>query len=144
MPRLLPALLLLLTACAPTVPGSTRTEFPIQTQATPWSTATPYHAPVVTASPDPVPTFSPGPLLIPPVLLPTPTAEPPLQEFTPLPLPTLTAQPLPDCDPSYPDFCIPPPPPDLDCRDIPQKNFTVLPPDPHRFDGDGDGIGCEG
>ncbi len=23
------------------------------------------------------------------------------------------------CDPSYPDVCIPPPPPDLDCRDIP-------------------------
>jgi micrococcal nuclease len=48
------------------------------------------------------------------------------------------------CDPAYPDFCIPPPPPDLDCKDIPHKNFTVLPPDPHRFDGDHDGIGCEG
>ena len=47
------------------------------------------------------------------------------------------------CDPSYPDFCIPPSPPDLDCKDIPQKRFTVLPPDPHRFDGDEDGIGCE-
>jgi micrococcal nuclease len=49
----------------------------------------------------------------------------------------------PSCDPSYPDFCIPPPPPDLDCKDIPQKRFTVLSPDPHRFDGDKDGIGCE-
>ena len=49
----------------------------------------------------------------------------------------------PQCDPSYPDFCIPPPPPDLDCGDISQKNFTVLQPDPHRFDGDKDGIGCE-
>lgn len=48
-----------------------------------------------------------------------------------------------DCDPSYPDFCIPRSPPDLDCKDIPQKRFTVLPPDPHRFDGDKDGIGCE-
>ena len=48
-----------------------------------------------------------------------------------------------DCNPSYPDFCIPPPPPDLDCKDIPQKRFTVLQPDPHRFDGDKDGIGCE-
>ena len=47
------------------------------------------------------------------------------------------------CDPSYPDFCIPPPPPDLDCGDISQKRFTVLQPDPHRFDGDKDGIGCE-
>ncbi|MDH3311971.1 MAG: thermonuclease family protein [Nitrosopumilus sp.] len=47
------------------------------------------------------------------------------------------------CDPSYPDFCIPSGPPDLDCKDIPQKRFTVLPSDPHRFDGDKDGIGCE-
>lgn len=47
------------------------------------------------------------------------------------------------CDPSYPDVCIPPPPPDLDCRDIPYRRFRVLPPDPHRLDGDGDGIGCE-
>ena len=47
------------------------------------------------------------------------------------------------CDPSYPDVCIPPPPPDLDCRDIPYRRFRVLPPDPHRFDRDRDGIGCE-
>ena len=48
-----------------------------------------------------------------------------------------------NCDPSYPDFCIPSPPPDLDCGDITHKNFEVLQPDPHRFDGDYDGIGCE-
>ncbi len=48
-----------------------------------------------------------------------------------------------NCDPAYPDVCIPPPPPDLDCADIPYRNFRVLPPDPHRFDGDHDGIGCE-
>jgi hypothetical protein len=48
-----------------------------------------------------------------------------------------------DCDPAYPGVCIPPPPPDLDCRDIEYRNFTVLDPDPHNFDGDGDGIGCE-
>ena len=47
------------------------------------------------------------------------------------------------CDPSYPDFCIVPPPPDLDCDDISEKKFTVLQPDPHRFDGDKDGLGCE-
>jgi len=47
------------------------------------------------------------------------------------------------CDPSYPDVCIPPSPPDLDCGEIPYRNFKVLPPDPHRFDGDKDGIGCE-
>jgi len=54
-----------------------------------------------------------------------------------------SSEPTPSCDPSYPDFCIPPSPPDLDCADIPTKNFTVLYPDPHNFDGDGDGIGCE-
>ena len=48
-----------------------------------------------------------------------------------------------NCDPSYPDVCIPPSPPDLDCGDIPYRRFTVLPPDPHRFDGDNDGVGCE-
>lgn len=46
------------------------------------------------------------------------------------------------CDPSYPDFCIPPPPPPLNCEQ--QRNdFTVLPPDPHGFDRDKDGVGCE-
>ncbi len=48
-----------------------------------------------------------------------------------------------NCDPSYPDVCIPPWPPDLDCGEIQYRNFKVLPPDPHRFDGDKDGIGCE-
>ncbi len=47
------------------------------------------------------------------------------------------------CSPSYPDVCIPPAPPDLNCGDIPYRNFRVLPPDPHRFDGDRDGWGCE-
>ena len=37
----------------------------------------------------------------------------------------------------------PPPPPDLDCGDIPYRNFRVSPPDPHGFDTDHDGIGCE-
>ena len=49
-----------------------------------------------------------------------------------------------DCDAAYPDVCIPPPPPDLDCIDVPHRNFRVLPPDPHRFDSDRDGVGCEG
>lgn len=48
-----------------------------------------------------------------------------------------------NCSPAYPTVCIPPPPPDLDCKDIPHKNFKVKAPDPHRFDGDKDGIGCE-
>jgi hypothetical protein len=48
-----------------------------------------------------------------------------------------------DCDPSYPDFCIPSPPPDLNCPDISQKRFTVTGSDPHGFDRNNDGIGCE-
>jgi len=51
--------------------------------------------------------------------------------------------PSPGCDPSYPTVCIQPPPPDLDCGEIPHRNFTVIGADPHRFDGDDDGIGCE-
>ena len=53
------------------------------------------------------------------------------------------AQGVNNCDPSYPDVCISPPPPDLDCSDIPDKDFTVLAPDPHGLDREGDGIGCE-
>jgi hypothetical protein len=52
------------------------------------------------------------------------------------------------CHPSYPDFCIPPPPPDLDCPDIKgRKPFRVRHdvrnPDPHGFDRDRDGRACE-
>lgn len=63
----------------------------------------------------------------------------PTSTQTSTPTPTIHAS----CDPSYPDFCIPPPPPDLNCDDIPQKNFKVLQPDPHKLDRDKDGIGCE-
>lgn len=47
------------------------------------------------------------------------------------------------CDPAYPTVCIPPPPPNLDCADIPFRKFVVKPPDPHHFDSDGNGYGCE-
>ena len=56
------------------------------------------------------------------------------------------------CDPSYPDFCIEPNQSDLNCQDddgilesneIPHKNFKVGSDDPHGFDKDKDGIGCE-
>ena len=47
------------------------------------------------------------------------------------------------CHPSYPTVCIPPPPPDLDCGQIRHRNFVVRPPDPHGFDGNQDGVGCE-
>jgi micrococcal nuclease len=63
--------------------------------------------------------------------------------WLPLPTQVKSAVNLRNCDPSYPGVCIPPPPPDLDCKDISYRRFQVLPPDPHHFDGDGDGIGCE-
>ena len=50
----------------------------------------------------------------------------------------------PGCDPSYVGACIPPPPPDLDCADVPYQRFAVVGADPHRFDGNHDGVGCEG
>ncbi|NJP08062.1 MAG: hypothetical protein HC866_00120 [Leptolyngbyaceae cyanobacterium RU_5_1] len=53
------------------------------------------------------------------------------------------AQSAAECDKAYPDVCIAPPPPNLDCKDIPYRNFKVLSPDPHDFDIDQDGIGCE-
>jgi len=52
-------------------------------------------------------------------LLPEPSPKPP--SFPPKPKPS----PKEKCHPSYPDFCIPPPPPDLDCKDIPYRNFRV-------------------
>lgn len=50
-----------------------------------------------------------------------------------------------NCDAAYPDFCIPPVwmYGDLDCVDIEGSYFTVYDPDPHWFDDDFDGIGCE-
>jgi hypothetical protein len=49
-----------------------------------------------------------------------------------------------DCDPSYPDDCIPSSPPDLDCGDNGVPNdFKVTGSDPHGFDRDSNGIGCE-
>jgi Staphylococcal nuclease homologue len=61
-------------------------------------------------------------------------------------LPLSLTPPPKDCNPSYPDpnTCIKSPPPYLNCKDIPFRNFKVVGSDPHMFDGDNDGIGCEG
>jgi micrococcal nuclease len=51
-----------------------------------------------------------------------------------------------NCDPSYPDVCIPPYDQvgDLDCADVPYTNIRVVGSDPHGLDGrDNDGVGCE-
>jgi micrococcal nuclease len=50
------------------------------------------------------------------------------------------------CDPNYAGGCVPPYPPDLDCADIRALGIApvrVIGSDPHRLDGDGDGLGCE-
>lgn len=71
-------------------------------------------------------------------------AQPAATTQKPAPAPQRPASsPRNNCDPSYPDVCIPPAPPDLNCGDISQKRFRVLQPDPHGFDRDKDGIGCE-
>lgn len=75
-----------------------------------------------------------------------PTAKPVQVQPTAKPIPTAAPAPTKaagNCSPAYPGVCIPPPPPDLDCKDVPFRRFKVLAPDPHRFDSDKDGIGCE-
>jgi micrococcal nuclease len=50
------------------------------------------------------------------------------------------------CNPAYPTVCIPSVDDaggGLGCRDIPNRRCVELPPDPHNFDGDGNGIGYE-
>jgi len=88
-----------------------------------------------TATPIPSPTDLPTNTVIPDT--PTPTPSP-----TDTATATATVNPA-VCDPAYPTVCIAPPPPDLDCGDIPYRRFAVLSPDPHNFDADHDGIGCE-
>lgn len=72
---------------------------------------------------------------------------------TPVPTPVPTAAPIlpiaapSNCEPSYPGICIPTGSADLDCGEVQWRRFEVrwdvANPDPHGFDGDGDGIGCE-
>ncbi len=71
----------------------------------------------------------------------------PVQQQVPAPgfedVPEMIVESENNCDPSYPTVCIPPYPPDLDCGEIRYVHFRVIQPDPHGFDGDKDGIGCE-
>lgn len=113
--------------------------------AVPTAPPTPIVPPTATAPPTVTHTLSTLPLgtaSATPSRTPTSTRSP-----TPTRTPTASFTPRPACDPSYSDFCIPPPPPDLSCASpgvAPHKNFRVLPPDPHHFDGNNNGIGCEG
>jgi hypothetical protein len=97
----------------------------------------------------PFPGPQPGqPQVTPPLAVPAET--PATAPETEVPwVPTETEVPAPPpgggCDPSYPSVCIPPVSVsgDLDCGDVPYTWFTVVSPDPHNFDGDFDGYGCE-
>src|SRR5262249_7627027 len=99
----------------------------------------------VPASGSPSTTTDPG---LPGAPTPTKPSTPPTAPITTSTTAAATTTTPSGCAPSYPDFCIPPPPPDLDCKDVaPHTNFRVLwnvpDPDPHHFDSDHDGIGCE-
>lgn len=104
------------------------------TATTPAATATTPPATATSTSPAPTATSTPT---VPPTATPTATT----------PAPTATSPPQ-NCHPSYPDHCIAPPPPDLNCADLPSswKPIRVLHnvpnPDPHDFDRDSDGWGC--
>ncbi len=74
---------------------------------------------------------------------PSATVAPPMPTEPVAPTAPVMPTSSPGCAPEYPTVCIPPPPPDLDCSDIPYRRFPVLPPDRHRFDTDNDGVGCE-
>ena len=50
------------------------------------------------------------------------------------------------CDPNYAGACVPPYAPDIDCEYLRDRGLApvrVVGSDPHRLDGDGDGLGCE-
>lgn len=145
----------------------TPTRQPLSTAAPDTATKAAPNTATSTASNTPAPTKTVAPNRTPTAIAtkpkPTNTSQPPTATKAPVatntraPLPTQpaptqapestqapTIAPVANCDPSYPDVCIPPPPPDLNCNDVPYKNFRVLPPDPHKFDKNKDGIGCEG
>ena len=48
-----------------------------------------------------------------------------------------------NCEKGYPDVCVPKFPPDLDCDEVQYQRFRVTGSDPHGFDRDRDGLGCE-
>ncbi len=62
---------------------------------------------------------------------------------TPSPPAPAPASPRKGCDPNYAGACIPPYPPDLNCNEIPYRNFRIVGEDVDHFDVDHDGIACE-
>lgn len=149
-PANIPAVTRTPTRAATRTPRPSSTPRPTATEEPPTLTAAPPTATRIPASATPIPplpTATETPVRVATIALPTATPLPPPPQptatFAPPPTAAPTSPPAANCDPSYPTVCIPPPPPDLDCGDIPFRRFQVLPPDPHRFDGDNNGIGCE-
>jgi len=109
------------------------------------SQATKIVAPAASKSTEPAEKVHVSPVA--PVAVPQPT--PPIAPVKPTPAPVATPMPPPiappasaSCDPNYIGGCVPNVPYDLDCKDI-GFSVTVVGTDRHRFDGDGDGAGCE-
>lgn len=139
-----------LASFLPLLIGEQRGHIPTATQASPTGTTRPTVAPPTVPSKTPTQTSTVIGTLRPtdtPTVTFTPTSstdrptQTPTPTKTPTPISTPTRQN--NCDPAYPTICVPSPPPDLDFPDIEHRNFTVLPPDPHGFDGNENGIGCE-
>jgi hypothetical protein len=132
------------SAILASIPTSTQTSTPT---STPTNTFTPTLTFTSTSTSTSTITFTSTVTFTPTITF-TPTrTRTPIPTRTNTRLPTWTPAPgggnNANCHPSYPTVCILPRPPDLDCDDIQYTNFRVLPPDPHNFDDDEDGIGCE-
>jgi hypothetical protein len=112
---------------------TTTTEAPTTTTTTAAPTTT-TAAPTTTTTRAPTTTVAPTTTTRAPTTTTTTTTRAPT---------TTTTESRAGCHSSYPTVCIPPPPPDLDCGEISFRRFKVVGSDPHGFDGDGDGIGCE-
>jgi micrococcal nuclease len=74
---------------------------------------------------------------------PSPPAPPPPAPAPAAPAAPGPAEPRAGCDRRYGGACVPVHPPDVNCNELPDRNFRVLGDDVHRLDVDGDGIACE-
>jgi micrococcal nuclease len=93
-----------------------------------------FERPVLTAVPAPPTPAMPTP--------PLPAVEAPTRTQPETSSNEIPQTPAGNCDPNYGGDCVPPVDDDLDCADIAGPVY-VLKDDPHWFDGDGDGVGCE-
>lgn len=74
---------------------------------------------------------------------PDPSTRQPARRPSPAPSPPAPVAPRAGCDPNYAGACIAVYPPDVNCNEIPDRNFRVVGEDVHRLDVDGDRTACE-